>query len=127
MTDLVRSSGPLVLTAVLTMAANLLMRHGLVLAGGLSFAMRPIWKPVIALASEPTFVAGVIAYGLAAIVWFQVLSNAEVTSAYPMLVGLTFLLVSIGGVFLLGETMPAGKVVGLSVILAGIAIVGMFE
>lgn len=119
-----RVAGPLVVTAVLTMGANLLMRHGLVSAGGFSLATRPPWKTVLILAAQPTFVIGVVAYGIAAVVWIHVLSTAEVTVAYPILVGLTFALVSVGGYLWLGESMPAGKVIGLLVILLGIVIVG---
>ena len=44
------------------------------------------------------------------------------STAYPVMVGLIFVMVSIGAVFIFSEPVSIRKVIGLAVILAGIAI-----
>ena len=110
-------------SALLTAAANLLMRQGLVSAEGLSLAADGVRGVTLRLVRQPCFVTGVICYGLAAVVWFRVLSIENVSSSYPMFVGLTFALVTVGAVALFGESLSAVKLVGIMVILAGILLV----
>jgi multidrug transporter EmrE-like cation transporter len=114
----------IVVSGVLTAAANLLLRHGLVRAGGFDVTRLGVVDTAGALLRQPTFVAGVILYGAAAVVWFRVLSVAEVSTSYPILIGLTFVLVSIGAVAWFQESMSVVKAAGIAVILAGIVLVG---
>jgi len=110
-------------SALLTACANLMMRHGLVLAGGVSIQNDGILGLVLRLAKQWTFGLGLVAYALAAVVWFRVLSVAEVSTGYPILVGLTFVMVSVGAVLWFRESISFLKVVGVAVILAGIVLV----
>jgi len=110
-------------SALLTACANLMMRHGLVQAGGLSIQGDGIPGLVLRLARQWTFVLGLVAYALAALVWFRVLSIAEVSTSYPILVGLTFVMVSAGAVLWFKESISFVKIVGIAVILGGIVIV----
>jgi multidrug transporter EmrE-like cation transporter len=110
-------------SALLTACANLMMRHGLVLAGGLSIQGDGLPGLMLRLARQWTFVLGLTAYGLAALVWFRVLSVAQVSTSYPVLVGLTFVMVSVGAVLWFRESINFLKVVGVAVILAGIVLV----
>ena len=110
-------------SALLTACANLMMRNGLVLAGGLSMQGDGIPGLLLRLAKQWTFVLGLAAYALAALVWFRVLSVAEVSTSYPILVGLTFVMVSVGAVLWFRESMSLLKAVGIAVILAGIVLV----
>jgi multidrug transporter EmrE-like cation transporter len=110
-------------SAVLTMGANLLMRHGLLAVGGLNIGADGIRGLFERLVTSAAFMTGVIFYGAAAIVWFKVLSIAEVSTSYPILVGLTFTLVTVGAVLFFNETINPLKVAGIVVILAGIIMI----
>jgi multidrug transporter EmrE-like cation transporter len=110
-------------SVLLTTCANLTMRHGLVLAGGLSVQGDGIPGLVLRLAKQWTFVLGVVAYTLAALVWFRVLSIAEVSTSYPVLVGLTFAMVSVGAVLWFRESVSFLKAAGIAIIPAGIILV----
>jgi len=57
-------------------------------------------------------VLGLVATALAALIWLRVLSVAEVSTCYPILVGLTFVMVSVGAVLLLRESISFLKIVG---------------
>ncbi len=106
-----------VLAAAATAVANLSLRAGVVRAGGFDLSR---WQ---AVALQPLFVFGVVFYGLAALIWFRVLSIAQITTSYPVLVSLTFLLVSAGSYWFFREQLTAGKIAGMCVIIAGIFLV----
>jgi multidrug transporter EmrE-like cation transporter len=110
-------------SALLTVITNLAMRHGIVRAGGLHLGADGVLGLVLRLARQWTFVLGLVTTALAALVWFRVLSVAEVSTSYPVLVGLTFVMVSAGAVLLFRESINLLKTVGIAVILAGIVLV----
>lgn len=112
------------LAAGLTMAANLLLRAGIDAAGG--FAVNGAMGALRALAHlflQPRFTVGFMTYALASVVWFRVVATEPLSVAYPILVSLTFLLVTAGAVAFFGEALSVRKVLGLLVILGGIMIV----
>jgi multidrug transporter EmrE-like cation transporter len=114
------------LTAALTVVANLLLRTGIFAAGG--FAAGSAGEAVSALVRlflEPRFTAGFLLYFLASVVWFRVVATEPLSLAYPLLVSCTFTLVTGGAAILFGEALTRRQLVGLAVILAGILIVSI--
>ena len=111
------------ISAILTVLANLLMRYGLLSSGGISLSPSGIIGEIIKLFHHPAFAIGILSYGLSAIIWFKVLSIAEVSTSYPILVGLTFVMVTAGAVPLFHETLNLTKIIGIVIILIGIIIV----
>ena len=109
-------------SALLTVAANLLLRGG-VARSGVVLSPATLVHDCIRLATQPFFVTGTVFYVAAALVWFRVISTEQLTSSYPLLVSLTFVLVTIGAVVFLHESLSLQKVAGLGVILTGILIV----
>lgn len=108
------------LCAVMTATANLLMRHGLLSAGGISLTGDSHLTTALNIVKQVPFDIGFILYGLAAIVWFRVLSIAQVSSSYPILVALTFVLVSVGAMFFFKDTFTTQKALSILLILIGI-------
>ena len=111
------------LAALFTIAANLMLRGGLLQAGGFSFSLGTLGSNLLALLKEPLFVAGAVLYGVAALVWFRVISTEPLSNAYPLLVSLSFVFITLGAVALFHESLPWQKILGLVVILAGIVLV----
>ena len=104
--------------AALQSCANLLLRGGLLRHGEFSLTA----GHVFALSKEPIFVLGVLLYGISALFWFRAISIADLTTAYPILVGLSFLLVGLGAVIFFHESVSLIKLVGMITILVGIAV-----
>jgi multidrug transporter EmrE-like cation transporter len=113
----------LAVSAVLTTIANLALRGGLDRGGG----FRPD-GPIGAIAEfakllgEPLFAGGFVLYFVAALIWFRVMAYEPLSTAYPVMVGLIFVMVSVGAFFFFSEQVSIRKIIGLAVILAGIAI-----
>lgn len=111
------------LVALLQVSGNLLLRAGVVGAGGLSLNLSTLLADLRRLLLNPVFDVGVFLYGAASVIWFGVVSSESLSSSYPLLVALSFLLVTAGAVVLFQETVSAQKVVGLFVLLVGILMV----
>jgi multidrug transporter EmrE-like cation transporter len=110
-------------TAGLTMAANLMLRAGIDAAGGFMFGGAvAILHALVKLFMQPLFSIGFVIYFLASVVWFRVVATEPLSLAYPLLVSLTFTLVTAGAVLFFSEPISLRKVVGLAVILIGILI-----
>jgi len=113
-------------SAFLTGLANLLLRGGLLRVGQFSLAPDRLRGQLLALGSQPLFVAGIILYGVAALVWFSAVSVERLSTSYPVLVGLTFVLVASGAVIFFNETISWQKMSGIVMILLGIVVVAWF-
>ena len=111
------------LSAGLTVAANLLLRTGVGRAGGFGENLAELPNAMLRLAGQPLFDLGFVLYALAALVWFQVIATQPLSTAYPLLVSLTFLLVTLGAAGLFHEPITLRKWVGLAVVLIGILII----
>ncbi len=75
----------------------------------------------ISLLTQPLIIGGFTLYGLGALIWLSVLSNWEVSKAYP-LVGLGFVLTAIVG-FAIGESLSVQRLVGILLICTGVWVV----
>jgi len=70
-------------------------------------------RPLFGLGKQPLFLSGVFLYGLSALIWFSVISSEQLSTAYPILVSMTFILVTAGSVVFFHEvTIPPGTVEG---------------
>lgn len=113
----------IVLAALLTVISNLMLREGVLRAGGFTLSPVSFMKDLAHLARQPLALIGVISYGIAALVWFRVISTENLNSSYPVLVGLTFTLVTAGATLLFHEPLTWQKCLGLGLIFVGILVV----
>jgi drug/metabolite transporter (DMT)-like permease len=111
--------GLVLLTAVLMAVANLFIKHGIVQAGGFVLSVAGL----LHLLRQPILLAGCSLTGIAAVLWFRILATQKLSTCYPLFVSLTYSLITIGAVYFLHERMSVQKVLGLAVIVAGIAAV----
>lgn len=77
---------------------------------------------VAILFRSPPFWAGMVCYAASVCVWLAALAKAPVSTAYPML-SLGYVVVAAVSVAWLGESMSAGKVLGIALICAGVILV----
>jgi len=99
--------------------SGIMLRMGVDKVGGFSFTLQAL----LALLSQPVFAVGVILYGLAGIGWFKVIATEQLSVAYPILVSLTFVMVSVGAFFFFDEQFGFMKIAGILLIIVGIVLV----
>jgi multidrug transporter EmrE-like cation transporter len=76
---------------------------------------------VVQVLTNKFVVGGFLLYGIGALTWLGVLARWDVSKAYP-LVGLGFALTAVVGL-ILGETVTAFRILGVSLIVAGVWVV----
>lgn len=108
-----------VIAAFMTTAANLCLRKGFAQSSGSNTGMQRL----LFLLGDITFVLGIVLYASAMLFWFKVVSMEPVSIAYPVLVGLTFVLLMIGAAVFVNEPISIHKITGTFLILVGITIV----
>ena len=108
-------------TALLTATANVMLTKGIAAAGGFNFD--GLVSGLVRLFLTPLFVVGFLTYFIASVVWFRVLASEPVGIAYPLVVSLTFVLVALASVIVLGEPASPLKAAGMAIILLGIILV----
>lgn len=111
------------LSGCLTVVANLSLRAGVDRAGGFPGKLADIIPGLLHLGAQPLFDIGVILYAVASLVWFRIVATQPLSSAYPVLVSITFIFVTLGAVVLFREPISMVKLGGIAVILVGIVII----
>jgi multidrug transporter EmrE-like cation transporter len=118
----IRGLSLVIISAILTVAANLMLRAGVNKAGGFPAHLQSSFSTIIKLIAQPLFDLGVLLYALASLIWFHVISTESLSVAYPLLVSLTFVFVTLGAILIFHETLNMTKLIGIIIILIGIII-----
>ena len=104
-----------VLSITFSVMAQFLLKSGV---QGLSFNEL---NSVVPLIRNWKVLAGFACYSTAAIIWLRVLSEWDVSKAYPMM-GLGFIMALLVGI-LYGEVMTTTRIIGIATIFAGVLII----
>jgi drug/metabolite transporter (DMT)-like permease len=83
-----------------------------------------VWERLrflLALVFDPAIFSGFVAAFLASLAWMAAMTRFELSYAYPF-TSLSFVLVLVLGVWLLGEALTPAKMIGIALIIAGTAI-----
>jgi multidrug transporter EmrE-like cation transporter len=114
-----------ILTALLVVVGNVMLRAGLKLSGVVPFSRGVTGLPmdVIQLLLQPVFLVAVVLYGFSMLLWLRVVATEPLSIAYPVLAAVTFVTLSVVSVVFLHEPMSIRKAVGLTAILVGLILV----
>ena len=75
-----------------------------------------------AVATTPTVWLGLVLFGLSAVVWLGVLSRVSLSFAYPF-ASLTYVVIVVVDRFVLGQSVPSARWIGVAAIVAGILVI----
>jgi multidrug transporter EmrE-like cation transporter len=78
---------------------------------------------LLVLITDVPLIAGLAVYGMGAILMILALKHGELSVLYPLL-SLSYVWVAILSVLLFHESMPAPKIAGICIIMAGVATLG---
>jgi drug/metabolite transporter (DMT)-like permease len=112
---------PLILLAVLLGATGqVIMKMGMKIYGQVSAAS--VWGQLVPILKIPQVFLGFVCYGLSAVLWIAVVSNVDLSLAYPM-VSLAYVLVFLASWLFLGEQITALRIAGLAIIVVGVLVI----
>lgn len=101
-----------------------LLKLGVNKMGGLSLGCGELANTAVKIATQPHIVVGILLFVFSMVVWLAVLSKMELSRAYPM-VSISYVLVAIMARFILGESLPLTRLLGIVVILVGVTLVNL--
>lgn len=101
---------------ILLTSGQILWKKGLLAAGGISMSN------IAGIIFSPLILAGLGLYIIATVVWFVVLSKADLSYAYP-LQSLAYVIGVLAAWLIFKEVIPPTRWIGVAVIIAGVALV----
>jgi multidrug transporter EmrE-like cation transporter len=108
-------------TILFTVYGQMIIKWRIPLHGDLPGEAIPKIIFLLKLFFDPFIVSGFVAAFLASLCWMAAMTAFELSYAYPFM-GLTFVLVFLASVFLLGEQATGHKIFGLALIVLGIIV-----
>lgn len=78
----------------------------------------------IQLFSNPWIFIGLVAIVCSLFAWMAALSRIELTIVYPIATGLGYVLITIAGHYLLGESLSSARLLGIVLIVTGVVLIG---
>lgn len=104
---------------IISVAAQFLLKVGMSSPTVKQSLDQPIWwRLIVDVLFNKFILLGFVLYGLGALVWLKVLSEWDVSKAYP-LVGAGFALTALVG-FMLGESISSLRILGILLICQGV-------
>lgn len=79
---------------------------------------------IINLIFNPYILCGVLLYGVATLIWLYILSNSDLSLVYP-LQSLCYVLALFVSIFILNESVPTNRWIGVGFIILGSFFIGI--
>lgn len=100
---------------------QILLKAGANKLGEYNLGLRNLLTNVWTLLKVPQILVGMIFFGLSFLLWIKILTQSELSHAYPM-VSLSYVIVGIASAILFKEPVTANKVFGIGTIVLGVII-----
>ena len=108
---------------LLNAAAQLFLKAGTNAIGALNFSRGELLKTFLQVALQPNIIAGLGCYILSVSIWIVALSRVPVSIAYPML-SIGYIVNAAAAYYLFGELISFQKIIGITIIIIGVILVG---
>ena len=113
----------LMIGVLMTAAAHLLLRAGMIKFGDLFVERDKFIFDFIKLATSLQIIFGLALFAVGFFIWLKILSLFEVSKVYPIMVSATISLVLIGSSLILKENVSFLRVLGVIVVILGIFLI----
>lgn len=107
------------IAAAISAVGQLMLKYAMIRHGSISFSP----SGILTLILEPRLMVAMALYAGALLLWLQVLSKVPLSTAYPML-AITYVVVPIMSVYFFNEKLHQQQVIGIFLILVGVAFIG---
>ena len=110
----------IVLAVLIGSVGQIVMKIGMRSYGKLTVI--DVWRQLVPVLTTPQVALGFLCHAVSAILWVVVLSNVDVSMAYPM-VSLGYVMVVIVSWLFLGESVGLLRTGGLLLIIGGVVLI----
>lgn len=111
-----------VIAASISAVGQVMLKYAMLKHGEIEFSP----SGVLDLIVEPRLITALALYAAALLMWLHVLSKVPLSTAYPVL-AVTYVMVPVLSVFIFGERLSQSQLIGMCLILAGVAMIGQGE
>lgn len=111
----------IIISVVMGAIGQVVLKIGANKLGDFDLLSGSIIKSLFTLITIPEIIIGVLLFGTSFLLWIKVLTQNELSSAYPM-VSLGYIIVTILSFALFKESMTVNKVLGIGLIVFGVII-----
>lgn len=115
--------GFIILSFILNGSGQLLLKKGMTSLATQGKSSASLLTFVSNIFTTPLVLLGLFLYGTSMLVWLKILTTADVSYAYPIVISLTFVVVSAGAVVFLNEEMGILRALGIGIIILGVIFV----
>lgn len=116
----------LVTSVLFNVTANILLKKGVVVAGGISGHRGQLVTEVLKVFLNPLVAIGLALYGMSFIIWLRILTFNDLSRSYPIFATIVFLLTTLGSMIFLKEHVSLYRVLGIAIMLLGIYVVARY-
>ena len=102
-------------------AGHLLIKFGLNALSKTAVAHQDLAHRLLVYLFQPAVFLGLGIYGIGTLLWILAVSKREISYLFP-LSAMNYVLVAIGGMALFGESIPAGRWLGILVVVVGVVL-----
>jgi multidrug transporter EmrE-like cation transporter len=110
-------------TILLTAYGQLVIKWRVTTLAAAADGSMSVWARTLDYLVDPFIISAYVFSLLSSVAWFFVAERHPVSVAFPVYVGVLFVIVTIGSAVLLKESISAQHVLGLLLIFAGVAVV----
>jgi drug/metabolite transporter (DMT)-like permease len=116
-----RTIGLLTMTIVLSTAAQILLKFGVMRLGPANdrISSGMLASLVVGMITTPAILIGLFLFGVSAVLWIMVLSKAELSYAFPLL-SLGYVLILLPSWYFFGENITVSRIIGTLLISGGV-------
>jgi drug/metabolite transporter (DMT)-like permease len=119
----IQALGLITISVLLTASAQLLMKSGMSsIAVQNALSSHSLLVASLTIMTSPFVLLGLLSFAISAALWLLVLSQIEVSQAYPF-VALGIAITAVAAHFLFGEHVGVLRALGISFIFAGVIVV----
>ena len=113
----------LITSVFINVTANILLKKGVLAAGGISGNKEHLVADVLKVFFSPAVILGLALYGTSFIIWLRILTFNDLSRAYPIFATVVFLFTTFGSMIFLKENISMLRILGMIIMLFGIFIV----
>ena len=107
------------IAATISAFGQVLLKYAMMKHGAIEFSLQGL----IRLFTEPRLILAMGLYAAALLMWLHVLSKVPLSTAYPML-AITYVIVPLLSMVFFGERIQQPQIIGICLVLVGVAMIG---
>ena len=107
------------LAAAISAFGQVLLKYAMLKHGPIKFSLHGL----LSLLFEPRLLVALTLYAAALLMWLHVLSKIPLSMAYPVL-AITYVIVPLLSIFFFDERIQQSQIIGICLVLAGVAMMG---